>query len=104
MKAIAVEITQVVDDSAYPPLVECLLVDAQGQTHRFVEKEAIMSSTAVAVGALPAPGAIACEVESEWVDSEGRSLVRAATARPWGVESTAGSSNFVVFAEQLREV
>ncbi|PIF76589.1 hypothetical protein CLU95_3756 [Variovorax sp. 54] len=104
MKAIVVEIAQVVDDSAYPPLVECLLVDAKGQTHRFVEKDAIVTSTAVVIGALPALGVIACEVESQWVDSEGRSLVSAVTTRPWGVESTAGSSNFVVFAEQLREV
>jgi hypothetical protein len=50
MKAIAVEITQLVDDSTCPPLVECLLVDAQGQTHRFVDKEAIVSSTALAAG------------------------------------------------------
>lgn len=84
--------------------MECLLVDAHGQMHRFVEKEAIVSSTSVADGALPAPGVIACEVESEWIDAEGRSLVRAATTRPWGVESTAGGSSFVVLAEQLREV
>jgi len=39
MKAIAVEISQVVDDSGYPTFVECLLIDTMGQTHRFVEKE-----------------------------------------------------------------
>lgn len=104
MKAIAVEITRVVDDSAYPTFVECLLVDALGKTHRFVEKEPVVSAADVNVDARPVPGVIACEVESEWVDSEGRSLVRAATTRPWGVESTAGSSSFVVFAEQLREI
>ncbi|NDZ18097.1 hypothetical protein C7T35_38505 [Variovorax sp. WS11] len=104
MKAIAVEITQLVDDSTYPSLVECLLVDARGQVHRFVEKEAIVSSASVAASAFPARGVIACEVESEWVDAEGRSLVRAATTRPWGIESTAGGSSFVVLAEQLREV
>ncbi|MCP4014944.1 MULTISPECIES: hypothetical protein [Delftia] len=103
MKAISVEITRLVDDSAYPPLVECILVDAQGRTHRFVEKDAIVSSAPLPVDQLPVPGAIACEVESEWIDAAGRSLVSASTTKPWGVESTAGTSNFVVLAGQLRE-
>lgn len=104
MKAVVVEITRLVDDSAYPPEVECLLVDAHGQMHRFVEKEAIVSSTSIADGAFPAPGVIACEVESEWIDARGRSLVRATTTKPWGVESIVGGSSFVVLAGQLREV
>lgn len=102
MKAIAIEITRLVDDSAYPPCVECQLVDAEGQAHRFVEKDAIVTARAVEV--FPSVGFIACEVESEWVDSEGRALVHASTTRPWGVESTAGISRFVVLAEQIREV
>jgi len=104
MKAIAVEISQVVDDGGYLTFVECLLIDAMGQRHRFVEKEPVVSATEIDIKSLPAPGVIACEVESEWLDSEDRLVVRAATARPWGVESTAGSSSFVVSAEQLREI
>ncbi len=104
MKALIVEITRVVDHSVCPRLVECFLVDAHGRVHRFVEKEAIVSSTSVADGALPAPGVIACEVESEWIDSGGRSLVRATTTRPWGVESITGGSSFVVLAAQLLEI
>lgn len=104
MKAIAVEISQVVDDSGFPTFVECFLIDAMGEIHRFVEKEPVVSATAIDIESLPAPGVIACEVESEWLDSEGRLVVRAATTRPWGVESTAGSSSFVVLAAQLREI
>jgi hypothetical protein len=104
MKAIAIEIARVVDDSRYPTFVECLLIDAKGKRHRFVEKEPVVSKTEIGVESLPAPGVIACEVESEWPDSEGRLVVRAATTLHWGVESTEGCSNFVVFAEQLREI
>ena len=104
MKAIAVEIVQVGDGGGFPAFVECLLIDAMGQIHRFVEKAPVVSAAAIDIESLPAPGVIACEVESEWVDSEGRVLVRAATTRPWGVESTAGGSRFVVLAEQLREI
>ena len=102
MKAIAIEIMRLVDDSGYPPLVECHLVDAEGQAHRFIEKDAVVTTRAIE--AFPSAGTIACEVESAWVDSEGRALVRAATTRPWGVESTAGVSRFVVLGEQVREV
>lgn len=104
MKAIVVEISRVVDDRAYPTFVECLLVDAMGCTHRFVEKEPVVSAAEIDIESLPVPGVIACEVESEWLDSEDRLVVRAATTRPWGVESTTGCSSFVVFSEQLREI
>ncbi|MDR6539718.1 hypothetical protein [Variovorax soli] len=104
MKAIAVEIDRVVDDSGYPTFVECLLIDAMGLRHRFLEKEPVVSVAEIDIESLPAPGVIACEVESEWLDSEGRLVVRAATTRPWGVQSTEGSSSFVVLAEQLREI
>jgi len=52
MKAIAVEISQVVDDSGYPTFVECLLIDAMGQRHRFVEKEPVVSATEIDVESL----------------------------------------------------
>ena len=104
MKAIAVEISQVVDDSGYPTFVECLLIDAMGQRHIFVEKEPVVSAAGIDIESFPASGVIACEVESEWLDSNGRSVVRVATTRPWGIESTEGSSSFVVLAEQLREI
>lgn len=104
MKVISVKITRIVDDSAVPPFVECLLVDAHGEKHCFVEKDAIFSSTPGKLDELPRQGVLACEVELEWVDSAGRSLVRASTTKPWGVESTAGGSTFVILAEHLQEV
>ncbi|SOD21486.1 hypothetical protein SAMN05518800_0050 [Variovorax sp. YR752] len=104
MNAIVVGISKVVDDSGYPPFVECLLIDAMGQRHCFVEKEPVVSVTEIGIESLPAPGVIAYEAESEWLDADGRSVFRVATARPWGVESIAGSSCFVVLAEQLREI
>jgi hypothetical protein len=104
VQAITVEITQLVDDNMCPPLVECLLVDAQGETHRFIEKDAVVSSISVAFDGLPSPGVLACEVQREWVDAAGRSLVSASTTKPWGIESTAGVSTFVVLASQLQEV
>ncbi|RRH79739.1 hypothetical protein EH244_31660 [Variovorax beijingensis] len=104
MKAITVEITRLIDESAVPTLVECLLVDAQNQVHRFIEKDSVVSSTPISVDKFPVPGVLACEVESEWVDPAGRSLVRASTVKPCGIESTTGGSNFVVLAAQLQDI
>lgn len=61
MKAIAVQISQVVGDGEFPPFVECLLIDAMGQIHRFVEKEPVVSLIEMGVESLPAPGVIACD-------------------------------------------
>ena len=47
MKAIAVDISNVVDDSGYPTFVECLLIDAMGQRHIFVEKEPVVSAAEI---------------------------------------------------------
>src|SRR5579859_5662505 len=49
----------------------------------------------------PKPGSVGCEVSARWRDSDGRELIRISTARPWGIESTEGVSEFVVLAEQL---
>jgi len=81
------------------PLDRC-----DGADTPFCGEGALVSATGIDIESLPAPGVIACEVESEWLDSGGCSVVRVATTRPWGVESTAGSSSFVVLAEQLREI
>ncbi|MET3465013.1 hypothetical protein ABIC42_005780 [Variovorax sp. 1133] len=47
MKAIVVEFSKVVDDSGYPPFVQCLLIDAMGQRHCFLEKEPVVSATKI---------------------------------------------------------
>lgn len=86
VKAITVEITRLIDESTVPILVECLLVDAQNQVHRFIEKDP--------VDRLPVPRVLACEIESEWVDPAGRSLVRASTVRPCGIANPPPEATF----------
>jgi len=101
MQAIAIKITDSVD-AGFPPMVAGVLVDAYGQQHLFVEKHAVVTSTRITLSNLPTEGFIGCQVESEWIDAEGRSLIQATTTKPWGVESTAGTATFVVLASQLR--
>lgn len=101
MTAIAIQIERFVDDYQ-PGFVECRLVDAEGLSHLFVEKLPIVSAEDLWSNSLyPQPGAIACDVEEEWIDKSGRSLAKVNTERPWSVESTTGATRFVVLSSQV---
>jgi hypothetical protein len=101
MVYLGVEISRFVDEYQ-PGVVECRLVDAHGRTHLIVEKVPVVTTEGLGSDSrYPKPGAVACEVEMQWEDSDGRSLVRVNTARPWSVESTEGATSFVVLSSQL---
>jgi len=97
---VAVEITSFTDDSQ-PGWVECRLVDARGQAHRFVEKVPVVTEAALERGSsYPAPGVLGCEVVEERSE-DGRTLLLIDTASPWGIESVTGQTRFVVLREQV---
>jgi len=101
MPIVAVSIIRFVDEHQ-PGFVECELTDAFGQTHSFVEKVPIVTVENLwSDSTYPRTGDIACEVEQEWQDDAGRSLVKVNTERPWGVESTTGGTTFVVLSSQI---
>lgn len=101
MTSVAIQIERFVDDYQ-PGIVECRLVDAQGQSHLFIEKAPIVSTEDLWSDSLyPQPGAIACEIEAEWIDDEGRNLVKINTENPWHVESTTGETHFITLASQI---
>src|SRR5512139_346408 len=81
--AVTVQIERFVDEYQ-PGFVECRLVDAEGQSHLFIEKVPIVSTEDLwSTSTYPVAGAIACEVEAEWKDSQGRALLKVSTERPW---------------------
>ncbi len=97
----AVQIERFVDEYQ-PGFVECRLVDAEGHPHLFIEKVPIVSADDLwSNSTYPVAGAIACEIEAEWTDHEGRNLVRVSTEKPWSVESTSGITRFVVLSSQV---
>src|SRR5262249_37063145 len=100
---VKVEISRYVDAS-FPGWVECILVDALGFEHMFVEKVAVVTKVHLDAGiSYPQPGVIACVVLERSERDDGRQLVHIDMQKPWGVESTAGRSRFEIFPEQLRE-
>jgi hypothetical protein len=101
MDTLSVTIQRFIDDH-FPGFVECSLVDSDGCEHQFVEKEPVVSAANLSFdSAFPQPGHIACVVHDEWMDEQGRKLVRVCTAKPWEVESVVGETNFTVLREQI---
>lgn len=102
MTCIAVEISRFVD-AHQPGFVECTLVDAGGTRHFFLEKLPVVTSANLWSGSnYPQPGVIACEVKEEWLNNDGKALAKISTEQPFGVESNAGLTSFVVLQAQLQ--
>ena len=101
MAALSVSIERFVDDH-FPGFVECVLVDFDDCKHQFIEKAPVVSTANLSPdSAFPQPGFIACQIQKEWTDEQGRQLVRVNTIEPWGVESTTGETSFTMLRVQL---
>ncbi len=103
MPAVSVQITRYVDDH-FPGFVECVLVDAHGVAHTFVEKVPVVSVDSLsAASTYPCNGKIECEVCKEWQDERGFLLAVVSTERPWSIESTNSLAEFTVLSSQLKD-
>jgi hypothetical protein len=101
MAAVAVHITRFVDDHQ-PGFVECQLVDAAGVSHIFAGKVPVVATEELrSTSSYPCSGQIDCQVLAQWVDVDGVGLCRIDTSQPWGVESNAGVTEFVVASSQI---
>jgi len=104
MDVLPVTIERFVDDE-FPGFVECVLIDSDDCSHRFIEKAPVVSTAILSLAsAFPQPGCIACVVEDEWTDERGRQLIRVNTINPWGIESTTGDTTFTVLHDQIGRV
>jgi hypothetical protein len=101
MSAVRVRITRFVSDDQ-PGFVECVLVDAFGHSHLFIEKAPVVCAEELSATSLyPVGGSIACEIDGRDRDEAGRPLLRIRTDVPFGIESTAGDVRFVVPASDV---
>lgn len=103
MPNLEVQIVRFLGWDPQPGIVEFVLIDAEGQKHTFVDKIPIISEELLdEASEYPRPAHLACEVLTGSTDEFGQDRVRVTTLTPWGVESVAGLSEFVVLASQLR--
>ena len=104
MLAVRIQICRYVDD-AQPGWVECILTDAFGEKHVFVEKVPVVTAAQLDTSSkFPQLGLIACTVHETDEAISDLVYVRIDTEAPWGVASSTGQSEFVVSEEQLVEL
>ncbi len=98
---LAVQVERFIDDH-FPGFVECVLIDADGLRHEFIENAPVVSTADLSFNSIyPQPGYLGCTIESEWIDEFGRRLTRVSTEKPWSIESVAGEMIFTVFEQQI---
>lgn len=98
---LSVQIVRFVDDQE-PGWVECEFVDAEGHKHKLIDKVPIFTAHPLdRASTYPGSGSVRCKVLAEWRDANGRELSLISTARPDAVDSSEGSSEFVVLSNQL---
>ena len=101
MIKLAVQIERFVDDHQ-PGFVECVLIDADGRRHEFIEKGPVVSAENLWLDSIyPQQGYVGCIIEDEWLDELGRRLARVNTGEPWSIESVAGETRFTVLDQQI---
>jgi hypothetical protein len=91
-----------VDDEPHPGLVEVVFTEADGQRRKLVDKVAVFddANRIRPQGPFPVSVDVRCEVISE-ASVRGTQVVTISTARPWGLETPDGQSEFQVLPQQL---
>ena len=89
-------------DEHQPGVVECEFTDANRTVHTLIDKVPIFSFENLSNDSVyPQPGLARCEVLSRSQDPQGHKLARVTIARPDGLESNRGLSEFVVLESQV---
>ena len=98
MFLIKAKATKLIDDSSYPEIVLCEVVDVYGQKHEFIEKWPVVSAKDYFENAFPKECEIGCVILEK---RETSYLV--STEQPYGIESTDGKTIFEIDKESLLE-
>ena len=94
--ALVARATRFVDD-AQPGWVECEVTDANGDVHRFREKVPVVTSEDLNASTVyPYQVTLACEIRGQRLSSAGLAAVEVDTSKPWGIESTEGTTRFLI--------
>lgn len=103
MKAIKILVTSFIDDHQ-PGFVECKFYDALHNEHIVHDKVPIVSAKDLdATSKYPQDGIIVCEIIKQREDSNGKTIFTVTTAKPWGVDTIEGLTEFDLFEEQLTD-
>ena len=88
--------------SDQPGFVECQFIDAWNKKHVVQDKVPIVTDKYLdANSEYPQNGFIACQLLRESKDAGGRTIFAITTAKPWGVDTVEGLTEFDLTSEQL---
>ncbi len=103
MPFLRIQIVRFVDEH-YPGFVAGEFTDAQGARHTIIDKVPVIAGTDLwSDSSYPRPGIAACEILEQSQDAQGRSLLQITIAKPWGLESVNGDTEFVVLSSQVTD-
>ncbi len=87
-----------------PGFVAGVFTDANGTQHTIIDKVPVVALSELrAESTYPQDGAAARELIEQSFDAEKRSIVRISISKPWGLESTDGATEFIVFQSQIED-
>jgi hypothetical protein len=89
---------------AYQPgIIECSFIDAYGVKHLIIEKMPYVTDEDLWWNSVyPRPGSIECQIVKEFTDQNGDRLVRVDTELLRQIQSTTGTTQFVVHRGQVQ--
>jgi hypothetical protein len=102
MSNLVIRIVRLIEDGQ-PRVVQTEFMDVTGQMHTFIDKEPIFTEKDSPSNSFPLIGFLRCEVLERWQDSRGQQIAKITTARPDGLVSTDGLTEFVVSVDSLFE-
>jgi hypothetical protein len=89
-------------DERFPGFVECLFTDADGKDHALVDKALMFTEKDLWIDSqYPESGHLRCQILSRSKNVAGEELVRITIARPDGLETVNGLTEFEVLAEHV---
>lgn len=104
MFAIKIKITKFISNDN-PGFVECTFNDAWNKVYIVHDKVPIVTEKYLdANSEYPQDGFIACEIQKESVDINGRTICTVTTSKPWSVDTIDGLTEFDLLKEQLTEL
>jgi hypothetical protein len=104
MFAIKIKITKFISDHQQG-FVECIFNDAWYKVHIVHDKVPIVTEKYLdANSEYPQDEVIPCEILKESADRDGRTIFTVDTAKPWGVDTIEGLTEFDMLKEQLTEL
>jgi hypothetical protein len=104
MLAIKIRITSFIS-ADQPGFVECKFNDAWNKEHTVQDKVPIVTEKYLDANSdYPQDGVIACEIIKQWMDENGRKILKVSTEKPWAVDTIDGLTEFDILEEQLTKL